>query len=220
MCGTCPNEGVDQWMQATMTQKRTPSFIGLLFQPREQFDRMEDRPVIGFPLLFIVISSMFLTGFAAFWSASSFAWVAPYALWAGIGAAIGMLVYIPAKLLITTALSWVFMELFDGEATFRQLFCLHVHLNILMVLGSAVNLLLFVTLGTGTQPSVWIGAEGWTGALLAQLDPFHLWMLVLLFWGLVGMGRLGHAPAVGAVLVQFVLSLMMYGLGSSLGGIE
>lgn len=211
-----------------LSSNRGPTLWGILFSPTEQFERMVERPRFGWALAvmmlvgaltaammgYSVVQEMPLPDEAGMIDSGQIA------VTAGIFGFVGGLIGIPVSLLLISLLQKLFMMLFQGEATYRQLFSLNTHLYLLTLLANLILAVLLFVLGPRTDPEIYptglaalVPAEGALKGVLNGIELFALWKLFLTARGLSVLGRLSSGKAWTIALILFAGGLLFAALG-------
>ena len=213
---------------SNLSPNKGPTLWGMLFAPTEQFERMIDRPRFGWAL-----AAMMLVGsIAAALVAYSVALETPIpeeaqmidpaqiAMGAAFLGFVGGLVGVPVTLLLISLIQKLFLMLFQGEATFRQLFSLNTHLYLFSLLASLIMAVMVLLLGPQAQPDIFptslaalVPAEGALRGVLNGIELFALWKLFLTAKGLSILARLSSGKAWTIALILFAGGLFFAGLG-------
>ncbi|GGA37574.1 membrane protein YknW [Kroppenstedtia guangzhouensis] len=224
-------------VQTSSSEVRKPSLLGVLFSPTEQFERIREKPRFGMALTILMVLSVIilsLTGLALVENPIYMekagveeAGLPPEAFTAiTIGSMLfGGVIGTPVLLLLRSLFHWLFMMLFRGEASFKQLFSLNTHLYLLPVLSSLIYMVyLWVTGGGGTDPetlptslSAFVSAEGFLKGLLGGIEIFAIWELILTASGLSIVGRLSKGKGWAIALIIFGVTLLMMAGFTALG---
>jgi hypothetical protein len=213
---------------SNLSPNKGPTLWGMLFAPTEQFERMIDRPRFGWAL-----AAMMLVGsIAAALVAYSVALETPIpeeaqmidpaqiAMGAAFLGFVGGLVGVPVTLLLISLIQKLFLMLFQGEATFRQLFSLNTHLYLFSLLASLIMAVMVLLLGPQAQPDIFptslaalVPAEGALRGVLNGIELFALWKLFLTAKGLSILARLSSGKAWTIALILFAGGLLFAALG-------
>ncbi|MEW9032235.1 MAG: Yip1 family protein [Planifilum fimeticola] len=213
---------------SNLSPNKGPTLWGMLFAPTEQFERMIDRPRFGWAL-----AAMMLVGsIAAALVAYSVALETPIpeeaqmidpaqiAMGAAFLGFVGGLVGVPVTLLLISLIQKLFLMLFQGEATFRQLFSLNTHLYLFSLLASLIMAVMVLLLGPQAQPDIFptslaalVPAEGALRGVLNGIELFALWKLFLTAKGLSTLARLSSGKAWTIALILFAGGLLFAALG-------
>ncbi|EGK12485.1 Yip1 family protein [Kroppenstedtia eburnea] len=216
-------------LQTSAPEVKKPSLFGVLFSPTEQFERIREKPRFGMALTIVIVLSVIilsLTGLAlaenpVFLEKAGVeeAGLPPEAFTAFTvgGMIIGGLVGIPISLLLRSLFHWLFMMLFRGEASFKQLFSLNTHVYFLPLLGTLVYMVyLWATGGGGTDPetiptslAAFVPAEGFLKGVLGGIEIFAIWELILIASGLSIVGRLSKGKGWTIALIIFAVALVV-----------
>jgi hypothetical protein len=137
------------------------------------------------------------------------------ALWERLRLSLGVAVTHPLKLLLIAGfLTLVFRTLLGGPAAFRHYLSVSAHVLLISALGALLALpLQRATVDAGTQLSLGLlfpglAASGLPGSLLAAVNPFTVWMLVVMAVG-VGVVNRRRSPLVPLL---FLLGIYFAGL--------
>ncbi|WP_164491570.1 Yip1 family protein [Staphylospora marina] len=208
-----------------------PSMIRVLLDPTEEMKRIRENPVFWGALLLVTLAGAVLYGFQMYFVAQD------PALWSrmmgnaempGVGqeqlktvtmlvSAVGMLFTYPVGLLIGAFVLWFIVSLFQGEATYRQLFSLQAHLGIFVLLGLLVNFAGTALFGLNpmyppTSLAAFVEAEGMLEGFLMNLEVFNIWSTVVLAIGLKEIAGLSKGKAwTVAVLYWGLFALLAAG---------
>ena len=214
---------------SNLSPNKGPTLWGMLFAPTEQFERMIDRPRFGWAL-----AAMMLVGsIAAALVAYSVALETPIpeeaqmidpaqiAMGAAFLGFVGGLVGVPVTLLLISLIQKLFLMLFQGEATFRQLFSLNTHLYLFSLLASLIMAVMMLLLGPSENPEIYptslaalVPAEGAVlRGVLNGIELFALWKLFLTAKGLSTLARLSSGKAWTIALILFAGGLLFAALG-------
>lgn len=214
------------------SSNKGPTLGGILFSPTEQFERMIDRPRFGWALTLMTLAGALVAALVGYSVAleTPLPEEAPMldpgqiALSAGIMNFVGGLIGVPVVLLVVSLIQKLFVMLFQGEATYRQLFSLNTHLYLLTLLASAIMAVLLLVLGPQADPEIYptslaalVPAEGAMKGLLNGIELFALWKLFLTAKGLSVLARLSSGKAWTIALILFAGGLSFAALGGWLG---
>ncbi|MDR6227021.1 YIP1 family protein [Desmospora profundinema] len=203
---------------------KKPSFLGMIWEPGQQFERIREQPRIVVPLLVVVVLMVVL----------SVAMVEPtmelpehqagidqlgedaYRSMTYVGASIGMMFIVPLLILISTLLHWLLTLLLQGRATFAQLFSFNTYLSIFGILSMAVYAVYLWTVGVGehgdvypTSLAAFIPAEGFLKGLLSGIEVFSIWQLIVTALGLSAIAGVSRGKGWVAALIPFLLVLLV-----------
>lgn len=219
---------MDGQMQTSASGTK-PSLWDMIFSPEKQFIRMKENPVIWVPLILITLFSTLLSAAMAYFMANDPQMIEQMmqgqtdgvAIDQGIlkvilivGGGVGGFISAPFSALIGAAITLLFVMLFQGEATYRQLFSFHVHLYVLSLLSLIVNLLVYITFGgdlnvRATSLASLVEAEGVLKGLLLTFDVFIIWSTILLANGLTVIANLSRGKAWTIALIHFVFGALL-----------
>lgn len=210
------------------SSNKGPTLWGILFAPTKQFERMIHRPRFGWALTLMMLAGALVSALVAY----SVTLEAPLpeeaqmvdsgqiAMMAGIMGFIGGLIGVPVTLLLVSLIHKLFVMLFQGDATYRQLFSLNTHLYLLSLIASLIMAVMILFLGPQAQPEIFptslaavVPAEGALQGFLNGIELFALWKLVLSAKGLSVLARLSSGKAWTIALIIFAGSLFFAALG-------
>lgn len=210
-------------MDAKLVNGEKPSLFGFIFSPQEQFQRVKENPVFAWPLFWFLLLYAIYGAALSYFSletpegreslammGSSAKWIMP------LISGITMLIAAPIILLFLTGFHRLLMMLFQGEATFRQLFSLNAHLYILMGIGGLIHVIYLSIVGVGsnyeafpTSLAAIFPAEGTLWVFLSSIEVFAIWKLILSAMGLRVLGDISSGKAWAIALIPFVLSVLI-----------
>jgi hypothetical protein len=214
---------------------RWEDFIDIFVSPREVFAR---RAGGGFALPLIVATVLIAVLFFAMQSALSTAFEAEFQRgmaqgaatgqqvsaeqmavarkFAGIGALVAVIVFIPVGTLVTGLVAWVLGKLFDSVATIRQLVMVAAYALFPRILQAVVAIFIGLLFDPPTLAAASVGpahfldaatTPAWVVQLLLRADVFTIWSTILLAIGLQVVGRVRTGPS-------YVVAALVWLLGA------
>jgi len=132
---------------SNLSSNKGPTLWGILIAPTEQFERMVHRPRFGWALAAMMVVGSIVAALGAAQVAYSMVQETPIpeeaqmiapdqiAMGAAFLGFVGSLVGIPVSLLLISLIQKLLLMLFQGEATYRQLFSLNTHLYLFTLFG-------------------------------------------------------------------------------------
>lgn len=200
-----------------------PSLFGIITEPKTQFKRIVDNPIILVP--FIIVTILTVLGMLLMMTQIDFMGIDPYfnqmseeevmiaTIFAQATFAITGL-FIPAfSILISTVIYFIIAKIAKSTVSFKQMFSMNTFIYMITVLSIFVNALGFFGM-SNPNPDVYltslnsiIGAEGALGALLSSIEIFTIWGLIVTAIGLQIVARFSKGLAWGIVIVFFVITL-------------
>lgn len=221
--------------------KPKPSLIGVLFRPTEEFQKLRENPRILFPLIVLsVLYAVLLTvqSYVMFDSPyytellnKQLEGLPPGAeidmstmkTIGAISAAVTSIVLYPIGLLLIAFFFWIFTALFQGDASFKQLFSLSVYLTPITLLALLVNVLTTFLFGLNpmipvTSLASLFSVEGTLQALLVPIEIFSIWMAVLVAMGMREVARISQTKAWIVGAIYFALSFIFTYVSQLLSG--
>jgi hypothetical protein len=212
----------------------------VLFSPGEVFERVRERPKFLLPWIglsvIIVLIAYLMMPFTQVAVASRIAQLAQQNPQAATNAAkfqtVGIFfapVFLLIGLLISAGLLWLLVTLFAGaDARFKTLLSLSTYVAVPTILLQVAGLIVLkmkgldaITSPDDLRPPLGLnllapGAGGFVGALLAGINPFSLWGLVLTAIGV----QVTHKTSKGAAYtVAIVATLVGVVIGAALAGL-
>ncbi len=210
-------------MDAKSVNGGKPSLLGLLFSPQEHFQRLKENPAFVWPLFWVILLYASYGAAMSYFSLEtpegrqSLAMMGSNAKWfVPLTGGIMMLFTVPIILLFLAGFHRLLMMLFQGEATFRQLFSLNTHLYITPVIAGLIHVVYLLIVGAGQNYEVFptslaaiFPAEGALLAFLSAIEVFAIWKLILSAMGLRVLGNISSGKAWAIALIPFILSLLI-----------
>ena len=219
--------------------------IGVITAPRATFESVVAHPKWFGMLAFAILTSAVLVGGFMFTEVGQEAWLdaatnSPFsrnmsdeqyagmermAQYAGYFAVGQILVGAPLVNLVAAGILFaVFNGAMGGTATFKQLFSVVVHAGTVMLLGQLFTVPLNYARGTMTSATnvavllPMIDADTFLGSLLATIDLFLVWYVLVLAIGLAVLYRRRTQPiAIGLFVVYALIALTIATVKTSMG---
>lgn len=208
-----------------------PKLFGMIMNPREQFERIRERPVVWLPLLIVTV----LTVIGLSMMAAGIDFMDQPGL-EGIPAeelqmieTISKITFIvigiisPAfAILISTVIYLVVAKIAHKEVGFKQLFSMNTYIYIISVLSMIINGIAFMVVGNASEDTMFtslnsiVNASGATGALLNMIEVFSIWTLILNAIGLQLVGTFSKKLAWGVVIAVFLITVSFMMISASL----
>lgn len=213
---------------SNLSSNKGPTLWGMLFAPTEQFERMIHRPRFGWALTVMMLAGSIVAAVVAYSmtletpvpeEAQMFDSAQLAMVYASLGF-VGALIGIPVSLLLISLIQKLLLMLFQGEATYRQLFCLNTHLYLFTLLASLIMAVMMLLLGPSENPEIYptslaalVPAEGAVlRGVLNGIELFALWKLFLAAKGLSVIARLSSGKAWTIALILFAGGLLFAAL--------
>lgn len=208
-----------------------PKLFGMIMNPREQFERIRERPLVWLPLLIVTV----LTVIGLSMMAAGIDFMDQPGL-EGIPAeelqmieTISKITFIvigiisPAfAILISTVIYLVVAKIAHKEVGFKQLFSMNTYIYIISVLSMIINGIAFMVVGNASEDTMFtslnsiVNASGATGALLNMIEVFSIWTLILNAIGLQLVGTFSKKLAWGVVIAVFLITASFMMISASL----
>ncbi|WP_245838584.1 Yip1 family protein [Marininema halotolerans] len=204
-----------------VTSTKKPSLLGIITEPTTQFQRIAEGPVFWSAFLIILLLSSVVMGITSY--------VAVPHMGVVILAVVGVLIGIPAGLLLTALFQWLFLLLLGGEAGYKKVFALNVYLSVIVLLGSivqGVGMLLtgdvdakdLENLTSVTSLAAIIPTDThMMKAVLSSIEVFSIWHLILTAMGLTVVGKVSSAKGWTIAIVLFVIGVAFAAGAGALG---
>lgn len=220
---------INETMNENTVELKKPSLIGMVMNPREQFERIRKNPKIIVALIVITVLSII----SVLFTLQSMSEVLEQEM-VGISeeelmiftiatqiTAIVMATFTPAvSILITSGIYMLIAKIAQSDVTFKQMFSLFLYTSFITSLGSLINGF-FSMFIAGTSPEVpltslnsIVGAEGVLGVTLSSIEVFTIWGIVLMAIGLQVVAKFSKGLAWGTVIAFFIISLLL-GIGAT-----
>jgi len=198
-----------------------PSLFGMFLEPRKQFERLKDNPIILVPFIIIAV----LTTIGMFVMMSQIDFIAQDPELANMGEDELMFVTIftqvifvitgilaPAvSILVSSFVYFIVAKIAKSEVSFKQLFSMNTFIYIISILGIFVNALAFFAVDN-PNPDVYltslnsmVEADGALGVLFTSIEIFSIWNIILTAIGLQIVARFSKGLSWGLVIGIFVL---------------
>lgn len=212
-----------------------PSLIGMIMNPREQFERIRENPKIIVALL--VVTFLTIVGLLMMVSAMDFIENDP-AL-AGMSeeellivSIIGQITFVvigiftPVVMIsITAIIIFILAKIVRSDVSFKQLFSLGTYAYFISVLGFLLNGLVMMILKTGDPETLFtslnsvVNAQGVLGALLSNFEVFNIWYLVVLAIGLQVVAKFSKGLSWSIVIAFFIIGAVFSMAGAAAGSV-
>lgn len=198
-----------------------PSLFGMFLEPRKQFERLKDNPIILVPFIIIAV----LTTIGMFVMMSQIDFIAQDPELANMGEDELMFVTIftqvifvitgilaPAvSILVSSFVYFIVAKIAKSEVSFKQLFSMNTFIYIISILGIFVNALAFFAVDN-PNPDVYltslnsiVEADGALGVLFTSIEIFSIWNIILTAIGLQIVARFSKGLSWGLVIGIFVI---------------
>lgn len=208
-----------------------PSLLGVITDPRTQFERIRKNPRILVP--FIIITVLTVVGMLLMMTQIDFIGDDPILndmgeeelMFVTIGSQIVFVLaglFAPAfGILINTVVYFIVAKIVKSAVTFKQLFSMSVYIYIISVISLFVNALAFFALNN-PDPELYVTslnsivqAEGALGAILVSIEIFTIWGIILTALALQIVAKFSKGLSWGVVIGIFVVTLL-FGVGSQI----
>lgn len=198
-----------------------PSLFGMFLEPKKQFERLKDNPIILVPFIIIAV----LTTIGMFVMMSQIDFIAQDPELANMGEDELMFVTIftqvifvitgilaPAvSILVSSFVYFIVAKIAKSEVSFKQLFSMNTFIYIISILGIIVNALAFFAVDN-PNPDVYltslnsiVEADGVLGVLFTSIEIFSIWNIILTAIGLQIVAKFSKGLSWGLVIGIFVI---------------
>ncbi|HLQ73050.1 MAG TPA: Yip1 family protein [Bacillota bacterium] len=197
-------------------ENNSASIIGMITEPKRQFQRIKNRPTIWKPMGIIMV--MYIIG--TFLSVSAID--VPEELKALqiddelsqsssfdiIGNIVGGGLAPIISVAVVTVVYWVIAKIFQSHVTFKQMFSMNTYILFIGAIGVVINGLLTYFFGDGTSVemtslSYYLDVSPTMDVVISSVEVFSLWTIVLSAFGLHIVASLSK-PLSWAIPIIFV----------------
>jgi hypothetical protein len=201
---------------------QSPSLIGFLHSPVEHIKRLKHKAPILKPFLIICVISMLYTGIISYLSVPNEALIEAsnaintslprLKLTTSIIAGLFSVIPLFFSLLIMAILLKLFLVFTHKELSFKAIFSLNIHISIVTLLASTINLLINGITWSGQYLSytnlgrLFINDSIWH-VLFVTLDPFVIWANILLAIGLYYLAESTKVQIAIVISIVFLFSI-------------
>src|SRR5690625_897547 len=198
-----------------------PSLLGMITDPRTQFERIRLNPKILVP--FIIITVLTTIGMLLMMSQMDILGDDPYfnsmgeeelmymTIFTQITFVITGLLTPAISILISTVVYLIIAKIVKSEVSFKQLFSMATFIYIISVLSLLLNSIAFFAV-SNPDPNLYftslnsiVGAEGALGAFLGSIEIFTIWGMILSAIGLQIVAKFSKGLSWGIVIGIFVI---------------
>lgn len=200
-----------------------PSLLGMIMNPREQFERIRENPKIIVALIIVTV----LTLIAAIFTLQGMEDLIADEL-VGLSDEEMMIVVIVAQVtavvsaifspviivLISAGIYMLIAKIVQSDVTFKQMFSLFIYISFITTgLSGLINgfASMFVSDANPEVPltsiNSIIGAEGVLGVFLSSIEVFSIWGMILTAMGLQIVAKFSKGLAWGTVIAFYLISL-------------
>lgn len=203
-------------------KEEKPSLLGIITNPTEQFEKIRKRPVFWGALMIVMIITI-----VGLWFSSRGVEVPELEglseeeiAMGQVGTMIIVLILgtltTVVSILFSTVLYLLIAKVNRSKVTFRQLFSMHTYIMLITALSIAVNGIIMALLNNGstendalyTSLGAFINVDGPMGVLLANIEVFGIWTLILTIIGLQKVAQFTKSQAMIVALVFFFVGII------------
>ncbi|MBM7603529.1 hypothetical protein JOC75_001499 [Metabacillus crassostreae] len=203
---------------------KKPTLYGMIFSPREQFERIKAGPVIWLPLILLSIVSMCVAIFVTLNIDIEYGAVYGLELTDDeisvmkainlVLATLGGLLGAPISYAIFALILLGISRMIKAEVGYKQLFSLIIYVSFISMIGQVINQF-FIMMIDG-NPAVYltslngfIRANGVLGGMLGVIEVFSIWYYILLGIGLVKVANISKPVAYTIMVIFFIITLIV-----------
>ncbi|MBD3859534.1 YIP1 family protein [Bacillus sp. 28A-2] len=194
-----------------------PTIIGVSIRPTEHLKRVWENPVVWWPLCCVLVLTVIVTYLSELVNAG---------LWAELSVPLPVvyvttLIGLILGIVINAAIYKFIVFLAKGDASFQQLFSGVLYITPITIIGTIISHLAVVLFHvpkdiTVTSLNALIHLSGPWHAVLANIDLFVIWSLVLTGFLFIQVGRISPKISWTIVGVFYVLSLIFQYVGNAI----
>ncbi|MGX9291326.1 YIP1 family protein [Bacillus sp. A015] len=198
-------------------EMQKPTIIGVSIRPTEHLKRVWEHPIVWWPLCCVLVLTVIITYLselvnAGMWADLSLPIPAVYVVTL-IGLILGIV--------INAAIYRFIVFLAKGDASFQQLFSAVLFITPITIIGTIIShlavILFYVPKDiTVTSLNALIQISGPWHAVLANIDLFVIWNLVLTGFLLIQVGRISPRISWMMIGVFYVLSFIFQYVGTTI----
>ncbi|MEC3612381.1 Yip1 family protein [Bacillus velezensis] len=213
-----------------------PSIFGVITSPVVQFKRLKEKPVIGIPLLIVIIliaAGSILRGLGMNYeevlNSSSLDGLTDDQIemtktFAKFGTMFGGIFGGIIALFIVPLIYWLCVKISGGVTTYKKMLSLSLFTAFITNIGLVINGLVTYFTGAGSLYAVTslasvIPAGGGVAVFLSAFDIFSIWSYILLALGLRYTGGISKKAAWTSAIVLFVIMLLVSAVGGLLSSV-
>jgi len=194
-----------------------PTIIGVSTKPLEHLKRVWENPIVWWPLSCVLILTVVLTYLSE---------LVNEGMWADLSLPIPVvyvvtLIGLVLGIVINTAIYKFIVFLAKGDASFQQLFSAVLFITPVTIIGTIISHLAVILFHvpkdiTVTSLNALIRMSGPWHAVLANIDLFIFWNLVLTGFLFIQVGRISPRIAWTIIGVFYILSLIFQYVGTAI----
>lgn len=211
---------------ANTTEIEKPALFGMVYSPIRQIERIKKQPIFWVALIsFCLLTSLFY-GITGYFAVNDPAYIetipqdirsqgvvenvkmTSLSIMVSQGFLGGLLVPLFGSIAL-----WVISRLLRGTGTFRQFFSFQVYLFSIYVLSFFVQAIIMLIMGEQLSVSPMslaaiLPMDGIAKQILSNLDLFTVWIAILLYYGMKGIGQLSAVKS-SFIVVLYLLFIVV-----------
>lgn len=198
-------------------KKPKPQLFGMLLSPGEQLGKIRQNPQIWGPLLIVTLLYIVASIVSALTLRAEDIMIPGMTLADAEGILDGRKIQTAfsgfltpvISIVIMTAIYMVFVKIARKDTTFKQLFSMNIYVSIIGAVGVLFNNLIVAAIGgkAGIFITSLAGLLNSDSLVLATVELFSIWQLILTGMGLYKVGQLSKAVSIIIIVVIFLVSL-------------
>lgn len=201
------------------TQVKKPSMLGIITEPKKQFERIKIHPVFWGALvtatIFFTIGSLLTTLSLNVESMGDFTEEekAMVKQLTTIGSIFRGIFSPVLTVLISSFVYLIVAKVCQSDVSFRQLFSMNTYIMIIIAMGLIFNGIMALLIGSNTElASTSLGSimnvEGPIGALFEKIELFKIWSVIISAIGLQKVADLSKGVAWSILLTFFIVGVI------------
>lgn len=197
-----------------------PSLLGMITQPREQFERIRENPTILVPIIIVIILAIITTLFSLKGASAELdaellelgeEGLLLFTIGLQITSVIVAIIAVPIAILIAAAIYLLVAKVAKSDVSFKQLFSMIVFTSFITSLGGLFNGIISLFTGSFnpeiTSLNVIFGLDGVAGLFLSSIEVFSIWGIILTALGLQIVAKFPKGLAWGIVIAFTLIGI-------------
>lgn len=218
-------------METVVVEKQAkPNLFAMIWSPGMQFERIRQNPKVWIPLLLVVIlnaasaviGALSLTAEDLTVTGLSIEQAEMILGFTKITTIVTGFISPIIIIFISTAIYFMITKIAKKDTTFMQLLSMSTFIFFIPAIGSLLNSIILVllggSLGSGVSVTSLAGVLNSDSSVLAVIELFSIWKLILIAMGLHRVGQLSKTAGIITAVVFFLITLGFAMLGSLFSG--
>lgn len=209
-----------------------PSLFGMITNPKDQFERIKERPIIWgamgiLVILFIIGTWLISLGVDVSTELDGIEMDEDLEGFMRIFSVVGIIIggiFIPLfSALLSSFIYWLVAKIAQSTVSFKQLFSMNTYILIITALGTILNGIIIALIG-GSSASLptslgsIITSEGAIGGLFSSLEVFAIWTVILTAIGLNKVAGFSKGLAWTVAIIFFSLGVILAMVSAGFAG--